>query len=145
MRKRERSVLGDDWFEREQLHFAAADGDIEKARGLIASGADLGHFDEIGCTPLHYAVENEHYAVAHLLLEAGANISAHNEERIGETPLGRVADKCTPEMAEFLVANGADPSIPGWMQITAVDRAARRRDEDGSAVHAILLTALAKG
>jgi ankyrin repeat protein len=146
MRKhRSSAVDDDDWFEREQLHFAAADGDIERARELIAAGgANLGLFDDIGCTPLHYAIENEHYAIARLLLAAGADINAHDEEHIGETPLGRVAGECTPEMAEFLVANGADPTIRGWMQITALDRAARRKDEDGSAVHAMLLGASSK-
>jgi len=141
---RKRSAIDDDWYELEQLHFAAADGDIEKARGLIAGGANLTHFNVIGCTPLHYAVENEHYAMARLLLSAGADINAHDEERIGETPLGRVADKCTSEMAEFLVTNGADPGIRGWMQVSALDSAARRRDEEGPAVHAILAAASAK-
>ncbi|MEZ5531455.1 MAG: ankyrin repeat domain-containing protein [Steroidobacteraceae bacterium] len=143
MRKRRSSAADDDWYEREQLHFAAADGDCERVRELLAGGADLGLFDDIGCTPLHYAIQNEHYAVARLLLAAGADINAHDDERIGETPLGRVAAQCTPEMAEFLLANGANPRIPGWMQITALDRAAKRSDEAGAAVYAILRAASA--
>jgi hypothetical protein len=45
-------------------------------------------------------------------------------------------------MAEFLVANGADPTIRGWIQISALDRAARRKDDEGATVHKILRVVL---
>jgi ankyrin repeat protein len=132
------STAGDDWFEKEQLHFAAQNGDVDRMHALLAERPNLSHFDTIGCTPLHYAVEKEDFRISKLLLESGADINAHDREHIGETPLGRVADTCTPEMARFLVERGADPTIPGWMQITAMYRAEQRRDEDGPAVVKIL-------
>jgi ankyrin repeat protein len=131
----------DDWYEREQLHFAAMDGDLAKVQTLLQSKPNLHYFDTIGCTPLHYAVEKEHYAVARVLLAAGADINAHDAEHIGETPLGRVVRDCTPEMARFLIDNGADPTIPGWMALTALFRAARRQDDDGPEVLNILQNA----
>jgi len=68
-----------------------------------------------------------------------------NEQQIGETPLGQVAASCTYEMAEFLVNNGANPCIPGWMQITALARAKERKKEEGKKVYSLLLkTAITK-
>jgi ankyrin repeat protein len=127
-----------DWFQKEQLHIAAQNGDVDRVRALLAENPSLAYFDAIGCTPLHYAVEKEDFRITSLLLESGADINAHDREHIGETPLGRVADTCTPEMARFLVERGADPTIPGWMTLTAIDRAQQRKDEDGPVVVEIL-------
>lgn len=132
------SDADDDWFEKEQLHFAAQDGDLDRMRALLADRPDLSHFDAIGCTPLHYAVEREDFRISELLLQSGADINANDTGHIGETPLGRVAATCTPEMARFLVERGADPTIPGWMQLTALYRAEQRRDKDGPEVVRIL-------
>ena len=128
------SNADNDWFDKEQLHFAAQNGDLDRVRALLADRPNLSHFDAIGCTPLHYAVEREDFRISKLLLEIGADFNAHDCKHIGETPLGRVADTCTPEMARFLVERGADPTIPGGMQLTATYRAEQRKDEDGPAV-----------
>lgn len=127
-----------DWYDAEQLHFAVQDGDEARVRQILERAPDLDHFDVIGCTPLHYAVEKEHFEIARLLLKCGANINAHDEKQIGETPLGRSAGTCSPEMARFLIEHGADPDIPGWMQITAKYRAQQRKDENGPEVVKIL-------
>lgn len=131
-------IADDDWYEREQLHFAVQNGDEAQVKRLLHFSDMLSYFDTIGCTPLHYAVEKENFKIARLLLQSGADINAHDAEHIGETPLGRVAGTCTPEMARFLVENGANPDIPGWMQLTALYRAQRRKDEDGPTVVEIL-------
>jgi ankyrin repeat protein len=57
---------------------------------------------------------------------------------IGNTPLGEVAGNCSLEVARLLVEAGADPSIPGWMQVSALDRSTERKRGDGPAVHALL-------
>ena len=75
--------LVDDWFTREQLHFAAQDGDSVRVR--------------------------RSYEVAQLLVEAGA-----------------------------------DPRIPGWMQIAALDESSRREDSEGVRIHQLLIDAAAK-
>ena len=54
-----------------------------------------------------------------VLVEAGADVNAHEEARIGNTPLREVADECSLAVATFLVDSGAHPRIPGWMQLTA--------------------------
>ena len=46
----------DDWFEKEQLHFAAQDGDVRKVRALIELGSPTNEFDEPGRAP-HYVAE----------------------------------------------------------------------------------------
>lgn len=129
------------WFEKEQLHFAAADGDLEKVRGLVEDGFEVNAFDEgLSFTPLHYAVRGGHLEIASYLLSVGADVNAHDEEAMGDTPLGDVAADCPYGMAELLIRAGADPMIEGWMQITALYRASERKTEEGKRVHDLLLT-----
>ena len=129
----------DNWFEKEQLHFAASDGDLEKVKELIDNGYDVNAFDaDLSLTPLHYAVRGEFIEVSKYLLLNGADINAHEEDKIGETPLGDVAATCCYEMAKLLVSAGANPTIPGWMQITALHRAQNRKSEEGEKIYELL-------
>jgi ankyrin repeat protein len=127
--------------EGQELHYAVQDGDVDSVRRLIASGLPLDDFDEIGRTPLHYAVVAESVEMATLLLDAGADVNAHDEAHVGNTPLAEVAGRCSPEIAEVLVVNGADPTIPGWMQLSALDRASGRKHPEGQRVFEMLQTA----
>src|ERR1700733_5210021 len=122
----------DDWFEREQLHRAAAAGDLGLVRELIDRGHPVNAFDELGKTPLHHAAVGEHADIVKLLLRSGANVNAHDERVIGDTPLGEVVARGSLSMVKLLVAAGADATIPGWMQLTAVDRALQRRRVEGT-------------
>jgi ankyrin repeat protein len=130
-------------FQREQLHRAAGAGDLSRVRELLAAGYPVNRFDALGKTPLHYAVAGEHVAVVDALLRAGANVNAHDERVIGDTPLGECAASCSLEMAKRLIDAGADPTIPGWMMLTAVDRARDRKRADGRQVLALLEAAAA--
>jgi ankyrin repeat protein len=131
--------MNDD-FQKEQLHFASADGDLDKVKDLVQKGCDVNAFDELfSFTPLHYAVKENHIDVARYLISVGADVNAYDLERIGETPLGVVAANCSYEIAELLVKAGANPTIPGWMKITALDRAAKRKKEEGKRVYNLLL------
>ena len=125
-------------FGNEQMHYAVQDGDIEAVRRLISSGLPLNEFDEIGRTPLHYAVVAESVEMAVLLLDAGADVNAHDEAHAGNTPLAEVAGRCSFEIAEVLIVNGADPAIPGWMQLSALDRASGRKRPEGRQVFDLL-------
>jgi ankyrin repeat protein len=130
-------------FERQQLHFAAQGGDLDEVRRLLAEGHDLNALDILGHTPLHYAVDNEDLRLVDLLLNHGADVNAHANDvrRISDTPLGKVAPTCSLEMAKRLIAAGADPLIPGWMQRTALDRAAERKRGEGPQVYELLKAA----
>jgi ankyrin repeat protein len=128
----------DGWYEKEQLHFAAQDGDLSLIKRLLAEGFDINAFDGLGMTPLHWAAKREHLEAAAFLIEAGADVNARDEARIGDTALGEVAGNCSYEMARLLVDAGADPSIRGWMQLNALDQAKRRKRADGPRVYALL-------
>ena len=132
--------MTDDWYGKEQLHFAAQDGDLERVKDLVNQGFEVNAFDEtLSLTPLHYAVRNEYIEVARYLLSVGADVNAHDEKRIGETPLGDIAANCSYEIAELLVSAGANPTIPGGMQISALLRACDRKKEEGRRVYELLL------
>ena len=132
--------MNDDWYEKEQLHFAAQDGDLERVKELIQEGYDINAFDQdLSWTPLHCAAQEGHIEVVKYLLSQGADVNAYEEEKIGETPLGQVAEECSYEMAETLIKAGADPTIQGWMQLTAIDRASKRTNSEGMRVYELLL------
>ncbi len=122
----------------ESLHEAAAAGDLLEVIELIQNSHDLNAFDDISCTPLHHAVRGEHYGVIKLLLQAGADINSHEKDKNGETPLGEVADKCSLKMARTLIDAGANPTVLGWMHITALHRASKRTKDEGKKVYQLL-------
>ncbi|HEY9145549.1 MAG TPA: ankyrin repeat domain-containing protein [Thiobacillus sp.] len=128
----------DDWYQAEQLHRAAQDGNLDDVIRLVSEGFKVNQFDDLSRTPLHYAVEGEHYLVAKWLLENGADVNANEEEKIGETALSLAAEGGYPEIVELLLMHGANPDIPGWMSITARHRAQKRNDEDGVKINALL-------
>ena len=73
-------------FHESDLHFAAQDGDIFRVLQLLAEGRSPNTFDEISKTPLRYAAGNGHIEIMRVLLEAGADVNAIDEARIGNTP-----------------------------------------------------------
>jgi ankyrin repeat protein len=131
-------------FQREQLHRAAQDGDLARVQQLLAAKYPVNRFDDLGKTPLHYAVAEEHMEVVDALLRAGAHVNARDEHRIGDTPLGEYAGSCSYEMVKRLVDAGADPTIPGWMMLTALDRARDRKRPDARQVLKLLESAAAR-
>ncbi|MCC6795838.1 MAG: ankyrin repeat domain-containing protein, partial [Candidatus Hydrogenedentes bacterium] len=110
----------------------------------LSEGHDPNLFDEISHTPLHYALENGHLEVCDVLLAAGADINACEEQRIGNTPIREVAEDCSFQVAEWLVSHGADPNIEGWMRLTALHKAELRNDREGKRVYELLLSAAQK-
>ncbi len=54
------------------LQKAAQNGNLEVCRLLLEKGADVAARDDAGKTPLGYAIEGKHEAVALLLRERGA-------------------------------------------------------------------------
>ncbi|MGA9536568.1 MAG: ankyrin repeat domain-containing protein [Desulfobacterales bacterium] len=137
--------MDDNWFEKEQLHFAAQEGDLERAKELVGNGYGVNAFGEgLSFTPLHYAAENEHIEMMRFLLSVGVDVNACKEEMPGETPLGHVATRCSYEVAELLICAGANPTIPGWMQLTALYRASKRKKEEGKHIYKLLLVRIVR-
>jgi ankyrin repeat protein len=138
-------AVDDDSFEdvlhREQLHSASAKGDIAEVTRLLNEGHAPNAFDELGRTPLHCAAQHGHLDVMRLLLASGADVNAHDESVIGDTVLRHVASNCSFEVAKILVDAGANPSIPGWMRLTALDKSEERKKPEGVRVHQLLLKA----
>ena len=128
----------DDWFPTEKLHRAAADGDMDRARELIRERAPLNAFDDIGYTPLDHAVKSRHVAMVNLLLDAGADINAREEETNSDTAVSVAAADTSPEIVKLLLERGADPGITGWMGVDANYRAGQRRDSLREEVLAVL-------
>ena len=128
----------------DDLHWAAERGDIEAVKALLAAGHDPNVFDDISFTPLHYAAREGHLEIIRLLLQAGADVNAHDEPRIGDTPLGYIAGSCSLAVAQALLAAGADPTIRGWMQLCALDRAKDRKRGEGPRVYEVLCNAARK-
>jgi len=129
----------DDWFDIEQLHRAAQSGNSMEVERLLIEGFNINLFDDVSRTPLHYAVEEQHCAVAALLMERGADVNAHDEEKIGETALSFAVQKDSVEMVKFLLMHGANPHIIGWMGATAWSRVQGRTDDVGKKIFAILV------
>ena len=89
---------------------AAKSGDAERLRALLANDESLINArDKDGSTPLHCAVWKGHQHVVAVLLEAGADVNAHNEnDHWGTTPLHAAAHANQAAIAELLIDHGAD-------------------------------------
>ena len=89
---------------------AVKDGDIEGVRHLLSAEPELVHVrDGDSSTPLHYAAWKGHAAVIDALLDAGADIQAHNQnDHWGTTPLHAAAHGNRKDAAAALIRRGAD-------------------------------------
>ena len=125
-------------YQRERLHRAAYDGDLAEMRKLLERKYPVNRFDDLGRTPLHHAVERGHVFIVEELLTAGANVNAHDVRQIGNTPLNDSIQSCTFDMAKLLVDAGADPTLPGWMGLSALDNVQKRKGLDADRIRRLL-------
>ena len=127
-----------------QMHFAAAEGDLTRVKELVAKGHQLNTFDDLDWTPLHHAAKGNHVELVRYLIHSGADVNAHDEQKIGNTVLNQVAANCSLEMARILVEAGADPTIPGWMLLSALDKSNKRKRPEGREVHKLFCAVAAR-
>ena len=106
----------------------------------VSPPAILDVFDYAHASPLIYAVREGHLDTAAELIRLGSDVNAHDEEEIGDTALREAIDgeHSSAEMVELLLRAGSDPTIPGWMQSNALDRATirweKRRDRESERI-----------
>ena len=90
------------------------------------------------------AAENDDLISAGLLLRAGTDPNVHEEQRIGDTALKRAAERASLQMVELLLSFRAEPTIPGWMQLTPIHKAQERGGPLGEQILNAMKTALGK-
>lgn len=79
-----------------------------------------------------------------LLIDSGAGVNAHDERVIGNTPSGEVAGSSSFGVAKLLIDSGADPTIPGWMQLAALHKGQERKRPEGLRIRQLLEQAARK-
>ena len=89
---------------------AAKSGDAERVSALLTYDQSLVEArDKDGSTPLHCAVWKGHQQVVDLLLKAGADVNAQNEnDHWGTTPLHAAAHANQAAIAQLLIDYGAN-------------------------------------
>lgn len=107
------------------LMLAALKGNQDLVEKLIKKGADV---NKTGWTPLHYAASGGQVAIISLLLENSAYIDAESPN--GTTPLMMAAMYGTSASVDFLLKEGADPTLKNQQKLTALDFAQRGNRPD---------------
>jgi ankyrin repeat protein len=108
-----------------EIHDAARDGDLGKVKALLKTGPDLvSGKDDFSRTPLHYAAQYGHRAVAELLLSNKAEVNA--KDNYGQTPLHYAAQYGRKDVAELLLSNKADVNAITKSRVTPLHMAAQQ-------------------
>ena len=91
----------------EALREAARAGDLARIEALLAAGAPVDAPARYGQTPLYFAAEKGHLAVAKRLVERGANVNVQ-DGFFGASALGMALQGGHDELARYLLAHGAE-------------------------------------
>lgn len=106
---------------REELFKAINNGNLEKVKHLVESGADIEETDCCEFTALLEAVYHNHLDVAKFLVEKGANINT--KTKIGKTILRIAVYNNNLEMVKLLVESGVDIETKNNNKQTALNMA----------------------
>lgn len=108
------------------IALAAIRNDVERIDSLVEKGRDANKPEPGGSYPIEFATILGNVEATKALLDHGVDVNFRNPQ--GRTPLFHIARKGEFEhpankgkrkaMAEFLLANGADPDIPDYFGMT---------------------------
>lgn len=133
-----RSTHRGQWGDRTPLHLAAEKGHLEVARLLLGHGADV-HARDQGdhATPLHWAAGEGHLELARLLVGQGADVNATGDMH-ERGPLGWavVLSGSHPEMAEYLISQGARVDVFAAIALEQAERVRELVREDPGVLEA---------
>ncbi|XP_046559208.1 E3 ubiquitin-protein ligase MIB2-like [Haliotis rubra] len=91
------------------LMIACHEGQVQIARFLLESGADLDTKGHMGITPLSAALVGKKEAIVTMLIERGANI--HHRHQNGQTTLHLAVHNNLPHVLKMLVEKGVDVNV----------------------------------
>ncbi|MGK5083257.1 ankyrin repeat domain-containing protein [Bdellovibrionota bacterium FG-1] len=90
-----------------QMDRGSAQDRFELASMLVGYGVNLGARSAFGHQALHWALRENHWEVAEVLIEAGAPVN--DSDGLGKTPLMLATD--SPEFVKYLIQNNARVDI----------------------------------
>lgn len=99
-----------DNFGEKPLHTAAKKGELSKLNSILSMPVNLNDYDELGYTPLHYAVMNGHMECVRRLLEKGANVDMITNNLSKSTALHLAVYNKSKLIIKLLLSYGADYS-----------------------------------
>lgn len=102
---------------------AVRQGDVQTARTLLKSGADVNQPEGDGATPLHWAAYRDSVELVRLLLGAGASAQAAND--LGVTPLHLAAANGNVAALRLLLDKRANPNAAAASGVTPLMQASR--------------------
>lgn len=94
--------------EENALFKAIESANAEAVSAALSNGASVNEIAESGASPLYAAVINQHYDIAKILINQGADIDYANPNAIGASPLMIAASRPNIDLVELLLDGGAD-------------------------------------
>jgi ankyrin repeat protein len=110
---------------------AVSKGYLAEVQKLLREHPKLVNFpgsDEMISSPLHFAVNNNRFEIANVLLQNGADINARNKH--GMTPLHLAAMNGNTELAQMLLSHNARKDIRDYWGQSALMYATKRQHPD---------------
>jgi len=120
------------------LHQAVKYGDVKKVKELLVNGVDVNSKDVNGCMPIHEAMrEGEHALdIVRVLVEHKADVNGKSNR--GSTALHGAVAFLSQDIVDYLLVNGADPTIKNSFGKTPLDIASMSEFQKNKHIYQIL-------